>query len=75
MSGAGVFSRCGTIEEITDEMLGYQTFHTPPSQKDRQGLIDLLTQHALIIEEYIAGIKRPALSVKSLLGAVSGNRN
>ena len=52
IGGAGEFSRCETIEEIADEMLSYQTYHSPPSKDDRQGLVDLLTHHASIVAEY-----------------------
>ena len=57
IGGAGEFSRCETIEEIADEMLSYQTYHSPPSKDDRQGLVDLLTHHASIVAEYIAAIR------------------
>jgi phage terminase small subunit len=62
IGGAGEFSRCESIEDVADEILRYQTFYTPPSKQDRRGLIDLLTQHSVIIQEYIAAIKARPVS-------------
>jgi hypothetical protein len=54
----GAFDKCTSIDEVADEMLQYQLPpHASVSAKDRQGLIDLLNQHATMVEEYVAAIK------------------
>jgi hypothetical protein len=55
---AGAFGKCESVEEVADEMLQYQLPpHASVTAQDRQGLIDLLNEHATVVEEYIAAIK------------------
>ncbi len=58
VGGVGAFDKCTSIEEVADEMLQYQLPpHASVTAQDRQGLIDLLNEHATTVEEYLAAIK------------------
>ena len=61
---AGAFDACESFEDLADEMLSkmIEAFH-PVDERDRQGLVDLMTRQAAETRDFLASIKaRPTVT-------------
>ena len=74
IGGAGEFSKCGSVEEVADEMLSYQPLYRPVTQRERKDLIDLLTEQGNAVQEYLAALKAKPINGEHIFTA-SASKN
>ena len=75
IGGPGDFGACDLVEAVADEMLKFETFYGPVSERDRRGLIDLLTRQFDETTAYIAAIKAKPVSGYDPATAARSQRN